>query len=260
MNKAEDRLYMIYTSGTTGNPKGVINKHIGIINLFQWLVKEYSIIREDIFLFKTTYIFDVSVSEILMPVFTGLKLIVAPNNAEKDPVLLTELMNQHHVTLIDFVPSMLSVFLQYVKSFKDIKSIRYVFAAGEALNLSLIQQYYELVDMSKITGKLINLYGPTESSIYATYCTCERDMLRSFIGKPIGNTQIYIEQQGQLCGIGIPGELCIAGIGVAEGYLNQEVLTKSKFIENTKENTIVYHTGDLARWMPGENIEYLGRM
>ena len=260
INTPEDRVYMIYTSGTTGNPKGVINKHVGMVNLFAWLKDKYVITPQDAVLFKTTYIFDVSVSEILLPVFTGARLIVAPQGAEKDPEMLANLIIEKNVSLINFVPSMLSVFLHYVDKRKKLPSLRYIFAAGEALGLPLIQSFYGMRESCFDRCELVNLYGPTEASIYATHYECHDQMIKSLIGQPLGNLRIYIVQDGQLCGIGVPGELCIAGCGLAEGYCNSASLTDEKFIISDIAGQRIYRTGDLAQWLPDGNIEYFGRI
>ncbi len=260
INSPEDLLYMIYTSGTTGRPKGVINKHKGIVNLLTWMTKKYPINEEDVILFKTTYIFDVSVSEVFWWSLVGAKLVIAKPDDEKNPMLLAKVIEEKSVTVVNFVPSMLAVFLQNIENRETLKTIKYIIAAGEALKLADVNKFYDIVTRNNYTARLNNLYGPTESSIYATYYDCYAGLNKVLIGKPVGNMNIYILNKGLLCGIGIPGELCIGGDGVAKGYLNRLELTMEKFVKNPFGEGVMYKTGDLARWMPDGNIEYLGRI
>lgn len=261
---AEDCIYCIYTSGTTGNPKGVMNYHRGLLNVIQWMQRKYPLGEEDAILQKTTYVFDVSASEIFWFSLEGATLVIAEPGAEKDPNRMIELIATEQVTVIDFVPSMLSIFLQIVDRLQGIsdklKSLKYVFAAGEALNREVVNQFYRLTEKKGLHTALVNIYGPTEASIYSAFYACEPDKLIVPIGKPIDNVQLYVERDGVLCGIGVPGELCIAGMGVAKGYLNLRELTDQVFQENPYGAGSIYHSGDLVRWMADGNIEYLGRM
>lgn len=260
VNTPNDNLYLIYTSGTTGLPKGVVNHHIGIVNVLHWMSKKYEITNEDSILFKTAQMFDVSLSEIFMPIFIGAKIVIAAENLEKDPKGLLNLIKSKKITLINFVPSMLEIFLQFTKVNEYIQSLRYIFSAGETLSPFLIQTFNEYADEKKLNTLLINLYGPTETSIFATHRTCSGDSTTDIIGKPIGNTEIFILNGDELCGIGIFGELCIAGEGVAKGYLNQKQLTNKKFVSSNYTTGKIYRSGDLARWLPDGNLEYLGRI
>ena len=117
--------------------------------------------------------------------------------------------------------------------------------------------FKELITESGKRARLINFYGPTEASIDVTYYDCRGDEYIVPIGKPIDNTKIYIVNDNALCGIGIPGELCITGDGLARGYLNRPELTAEKFVKNPFGEGRMYRTGDLARWLPDGNIEYL---
>lgn len=263
VNLAGDNIYAIYTSGTTGKPKGVLNQHKGIVNLMNWMQNKYPLSEQDSILFKTTFVFDVSVSEIMWWFFAGGKLIIASSGAEKEPLVLCEIIEEHKVTVIDFVPSMLKMFLmvlqEHKNSFYKIFSLRYVISAGEALNRDTVGQFYEL--FKDRSTKLLNLYGPTETSVYATYYQCNQAEKGGVpIGRPIGNTQIYIMQEDDFCGVGIVGELCIAGVGVARGYINQPELTNERFINNPFGEGKLYRTGDFARWNERGEIEYLGRI
>ncbi len=263
INKADDLIYCIYTSGTTGKPKGVPNRNQGLVNLINWMQEKYPLSKNDVILQKTTYVFDVSASEIFWWFMAGAKLAILKPDAEKEPEQIAAAIEQYEATVVDFVPSMLSVFMSMPdKKIKQIKGLRYVLAAGEALNTKLVKEFY--VTMKKHGGKtlLSNIYGPTEAAVYSTYYDLEPEFDEEtvLIGKPIANAKTYITNGNNLCGIGIPGELCIAGDGLARGYLNRPELTEEKFVNNPYCEGRMYRTGDFARWLPDGNIEYLGRI
>ncbi|WP_197237926.1 non-ribosomal peptide synthetase, partial [Lysinibacillus sphaericus] len=262
VNKAEDLIYCIYTSGTTGTPKGVMYKHQGITNLIGWLQNEYPLDENDVILQKTTFVFDVSASEIFWWSTVGAKLAILKSEAEKDPAEIALEINRYGVTVVNFVPSMLVAFLGMPMQYTEkLKSLKYVHAAGEALNVDIVKDFYEVVSKHESNALLGNIYGPTEASYTTFYnCTKEFDVMMVPIGKPISNTQIYILNGDNLCGIGVPGELCIAGDGLARGYLNRPELTEEKFVKNPFGEGRLYRCGDLARWLPDGNIEYLGRI
>lgn len=264
VNKPEDFVYCIYTSGTTGKPKGVLNMHKGLFNLISWMQTKYPLTSQDAILQKTTFVFDVSASEIFWWCFSGAKLVILEPEGEKDPVIIANEIERSKISVIDFVPSMLSVFLGMLEKdetwARKLVSLKYVIAAGEALNAGIVDHFYRLMGDINASVMLANLYGPTEASIYASWFECRAGMNDIPIGKPVGNDQLYILDGMQLCGIGVPGELCIAGIGVAKGYLNREELTEEKFVQNPYGKGKMYRTGDLVRWLPDGNIAYLGRM
>ncbi|WP_336473657.1 amino acid adenylation domain-containing protein [Bacillus sp. FJAT-51639] len=257
--------YIIYTSGSTGRPKGVMIEHKSLINRLNWMQKKYPLNETDVILQKTSYTFDVSVWELFLWALSGSTLCMLAPEEEKDPESIVQAINKYSVTNLHFIPSMLSVFLDYVQAkrvFKELRSIRRVFTSGEALLPVHVEQFNKLLYEENGTS-LHNLYGPTEATIDVTYydCPITGDVNIVPIGKPIDNTRLYIvDQAGKLLPIGIPGELCIAGVGLARGYINNRKLTEEKFLLGPVENERVYRTGDLARWLPDGNIEYLGRM
>ncbi len=266
INKPTDLAYVIYTSGSTGNPKGAMLEHHSLINRLKWMQKAYSLTKEDTILQKTPYTFDVSVWEQFWWALEGARVCFLPPKAEKDPQAIVEAVDRYKITVMHFVPSMLNIFLEYVKGFTEIetlKSLRQVFASGEALTLAQVRLFNELLNQSNAT-KLMNLYGPTEATIDVSYfdCSTGKDLDRVPIGIPIDNIQLHIiDKYNQLQAVGVPGELCIAGVGLARGYLNNKKLTEEKFIDNPFEKgTKMYKTGDLAKWLPDGNIEYLGRI
>ncbi|MEO2215446.1 amino acid adenylation domain-containing protein [Paenibacillus amylolyticus] len=256
--------YVIYTSGTTGNPKGVMMGHRSVINRLQWMQHCYPIGEQDVLLQKTPITFDASVLELFWWGTTGSRICMLAPQGEKDPVVLAQTIERHGVTVMHFVPSMLSVFLEQAGQVfhqEKLGSLRRVFASGEALKPQHVTGFYKLLEGSGAT--LHNLYGPTEAA-EVSYFDCMSSHMKTAIpiGKPLANTQLYIvNDQLQLQPIGVLGELYIAGDALARGYFNQPELTAEKFVDNPFElGTKMYRTGDLARWLPDGNVEYLGRM
>ncbi|MBW4602159.1 MAG: amino acid adenylation domain-containing protein [Calothrix sp. FI2-JRJ7] len=275
--KSENLSYVIYTSGSTGTPKGVMNTHRGLCNRLLWMQDAYQLKASDRVLQKTPFSFDVSVWEVFWPLLTGASLVVAKPGGHYDPRYLVELICQQQITTLHFVPSMLQAFLEE-QEHRKCKSIKRVICSGEALPFELQQRFFESLD-----AQLYNLYGPTEASIDVTAWHCQSISSSRIvpIGRTIANTQIFIlDKNLQPVPIGVPGELHIAGVGLARGYLNRPELTKEKFIPNpfndlqldkgvksaqSKTKTLnassrLYKTGDLARYRPDGNIEFLGRI
>jgi natural product biosynthesis luciferase-like monooxygenase protein/amino acid adenylation domain-containing protein len=283
--------YVIYTSGSTGKPKGAMNTHRGISNRLLWMQEAYQLTAEDCVLQKTPFSFDVSVWELFWPLLNGARLVFAKPNGHKDASYLVKLIQEQQVTTLHFVPSMLQVFLTE-KDVENCTSIKRVICSGEALSLELQERFF-----ARLTCELHNLYGPTEAAIDVTFWQCQSDSnLKTVpIGRPIANTQIYIlDAYLQPVPIGVIGELHIGGVGLARGYLNRPELTVEKFIaspfdppltplkkggdESNKtlkkggdesDETLkkwrdqlsrLYKTGDLARYLPDGNIEYVGRI
>jgi len=256
----ESLAYVIYTSGSTGKPKGAINHHRGLHNRLQWMQSEYQLTHDDRILQKTPFSFDVSVWEFLWPLMTGAQLIVAKPLGHQDPEYLCELIEHTHISILHFVPSMLSAFIEATNA-SHCSSLRHIICSGEALPIELMQKTYRYLPHIQ----LHNLYGPTEAAIDVTAWQCNpklKDILVP-IGSPVANTHIHIlNTQNQSQPIGIAGELYIGGIQVGNGYLNRPDLTAEKFIELEifGKTERVYKTGDLARWLPDGNLEYLGRI
>ncbi len=260
--KGEDTAYIIFTSGTTGNPKGVEMLHSNLLNLVSHMQSKYPLEDKDAFLFKSAFTFDASISEIFGWFLKGGRLVILERDGEKDPEIIVKTIEKYKVSHINFVPSMLRVFFNTIKNNKHInlKSLKYIFAGGEVFSKDFYIMGKELCPNVKIG----NFYGPTETCVYA--CGFMKDKDENFqrvpIGKPLENVKIYIlDENMNLCSINEPGELCIAGAGVGKGYKNREELTKEKFIENPfNKNESMYRSGDLGRFLPDGNIEYLGRI
>jgi len=260
ITSGKDQAYAIFTSGSTGKPKGVPNVHEGIVNRLLWMQHAYGLDGTDRVMQKTPYSFDVSVWEFFWPLMTGASLVIAIPEGHKDPNYLVELIQRQQITTMHFVPSMLRMFLE-AEGVEKCTSLRRVICSGEALPVDVENRFFE-----RLNAELHNLYGPTEASVDVTYWQCLRNDTRNTvpIGKPIWNTQIYIlDKHLRPVPIGVPGELHIGGVGLARGYLNRPLLTAEKFIPNPfrgEAGARLYKTGDLARFLPDGNVEYLGRM
>ncbi|MGE5329544.1 MAG: amino acid adenylation domain-containing protein [Deltaproteobacteria bacterium] len=266
INKPTDLAYVIYTSGSTGKPKGVMIEHFGVINRINWMQKKYPINEKSAILQKTPFTFDVSVWELFWWFFVGARVCMLEPAGEKEPEKIIKAIEENKITTMHFVPSMLSMFLQYIEEntdLKRLKTLKQVFASGEALNVQKVALFNNL--LNKVNGsELYNLYGPTEATVDVSYYDCSTGEIMNVIpiGRPIDNTYLYIlDKNYNLQPIGISGELCIGGDQVARGYLNKPELTNEKFIPNPfRDGERIYRTGDLARWFPDGDIEYLGRL
>lgn len=259
---AEGLAYILYTSGSTGKPKGVMISHRNVVNILMSLQEIYPLKQTDTYLFKTPYTFDVSVSEIFGWFMGGGSLLILKQGEEKNPVSIIEAIETGSVTHVNFVPSMLNVWLDEVERMgkRNFSSLKYVFSAGEELKQETAQKFYRCIEGVGLS----NLYGPTEATVYATGFSVKRNHCGSNIpiGKPFRNIRVYIvDKKNCLLPVGFSGELCIAGDGLALGYLYNEQLTKERFVEKPSvPEERMYRTGDLARWLPDGNIEFLGRM
>src|SRR6266513_3140713 len=266
LNKPQDLAYVIYTSGSTGKPKGVMIEHRSLVNRLHWMQQAYPIDESDIILQKTPCYFDVSVWELFWWALQGAKLCFLMPGGERNPLAIVETIKKHNVSVMHFVPSMLNVFLEYLDGrdagvLRSLASVRRVFASGEALTPSHVRKFNDIWG-SKSGARLTNLYGPTEATVDVSYfdCLAHNDFENIPIGRPIHNTKFHVIRDGQQVAIGEAGELCIAGVGLARGYLNDAALTAEKFTDNpVNPGERIYRTGDIARWLPDGNIEYLGR-
>ncbi len=252
--------YVVYTSGSTGKPKGVMNTHMGLCNRLLWMQDVYHLTETDGVLQKTPFSFDVSIWEFFWPLLNGARLVLAQPGGHQDSAYLVKLIASQQITSIHFVPSMLQVFLEEPR-LEVCNCLKHVICSGEALPFELQKRFF-----ARLNAQLYNLYGPTEAAIDVTFWVCKRhsDLPIVPIGYPIANTQIYLlDSFGQSVPIGVPGELHIGGEGLARGYLNRPELTALKFIPNPfcqEPGTRLYKTGDLARYLPDGNIEFLGRI
>ncbi len=263
VNSPKDLAYVLYTSGSTGNPKGVMIEHESAVNTLTETERNFPVAKEDVYLLKTTYTFDVSVMEIFAWFVGKGKLAILKPGDEKDISEILNAIEKYKVTHINFVPSMLNLFLERLddENVNKTNSLKYVVAGGEALTKETVNRLQKLIK----NARLENIYGPTEATIYVTRYSLKnfnKDTKNIPIGKPTSNINAYIiDKNKKLQPVGIQGELCFSGIGLGRGYLNRPELTAEKYIENPfVPGERMYKTGDLARWLPDGNIEFLGRI
>ncbi|MHC5823564.1 MAG: non-ribosomal peptide synthetase, partial [Nostoc sp.] len=245
--------YVIYTSGSTGQPKGVMIKHHSTVAMLDWAKKIFAAEAREGVLASTSISFDLSIFEMFVPLCYGGKVILIDNILH-----LPTLPAAKSVSLINTVPSVIAELLRTDGIPTSVQTIN---IAGEPLQNQLVQQLYQWENIQQV----FNLYGPSEDTTYSTFAWIQKGASNiPPIGRPINNTQIYLlDQDLQPVPIGVSGELHIGGDGLARGYLNRPDLTAEKFIPNSfsdKSAARLYKTGDLARYLPNGNIEYLGRI
>ncbi|MBO0474077.1 hypothetical protein IGL98_000584 [Enterococcus sp. DIV0840] len=256
--------YVIYISGTTGNPKGVMIEHKGLVNFIKWKLGTAKFDEKSVMLQKATCSFDAVVGEIFLGLLGGAKLQLLTDQENNNFSMLLDVIKTNQVTHMVMIPTVLSVFLDYVVEVDKasyLACLNTLYIAGEKLEESLVKKICNLTSLTK--EHIYNLYGPTEASIGATYFHLSelKDQSTVSIGKGIDNVAIYIMNENQLCGVNDAGELCIGGVGVARGYLNRPELTEEKFVDNYFGlPDKIYRTGDLAKWQENGNLEYLGRI
>jgi amino acid adenylation domain-containing protein/thioester reductase-like protein len=251
----ENLAYVIYTSGSTGKPKGVQIMHRSVVNFLHFMGQHLELTEQDILLSVTTLSFDIAVLEIFLPMTLGASVIIASREEAMDgTALMAKLTNG--VTVMQATPATWQLLLEV--GWQGSKNLK-ILCGGEALPKKLAQQ------LQQRCATLWNLYGPTETTIWsATYKVVSEDG-QVLIGRPMANTQFYIlDSQLQPVPVGVPGELYIGGAGLARGYLNRRDLTDARFIPNlfhkSKASDRLYKTGDLVRYLPDGNIEYLSRI
>nr|QEO74659.1 condensation domain-containing protein [uncultured bacterium] len=257
---ADNLAYVIYTSGSTGRPKGVMISHGSICNRLLWMRDAFPIGPGDRVLQKTPYSFDASVWELFAPLFGGACVVMARPGGQQDSAYLVGAVADEEITVLQLVPSMLQLVADE-PGLERCRGLKRMFCGGEVLPLELQEKFFRRLD-----ADLINLYGPTEVSIDATYWFCERDGVRAYvpIGRPLANVQVYVLDAGlRPTPLGVPGELYVGGVGLARGYHGRPALTAERFAPDpfsAEPGARLYRTGDLARRHPGGEVEYLGRV
>ena len=249
------RMYVIYTSGSTGRPKGVELEHRSVSNFLATMCDVPGFKAGEKLLAVTTLSFDISKLELFMPLLAGGTVIIAPKAATADGEQLAALLAKYQPEVMQATPATWRMLL--LLGWTGQEGLR-IFSGGEALPRDLAD------DLLQCGDELWNLYGPTEATIWSTVCRVLPSAKPVTIGKPIANTQIYVlDAQKEPTPVGVPGELYIAGDGLARGYLERPELTAERFLPDPfveAEGARMYWTGDLARWLPTGEIECLGRI
>ncbi|PEB45236.1 non-ribosomal peptide synthetase, partial [Bacillus thuringiensis] len=253
----KDLAYLIYTSGSTGKPKGTMIEQRGLVNYITWANKTYVKNESVDFPLYSSISFDLTVTSIFTPLISGNKIVVYKEQ-ENEPVI-RRVFQDNKVGIVKLTPS-------HLEMIKDIdnsnSSIKRLVVGGESLKTGLAKEVYESFNKNV---EIYNEYGPTETVVGCMLYRYDYDKCKSIsvpIGKPADNVCIYIlDEEKQVIPIGFTGEIYIGGDGVSRGYLSREELTADKFISNPfKPGEKMYRSGDIARWLPDGNVEYLGRM
>jgi amino acid adenylation domain-containing protein len=247
--------YVIYTSGSTGRPKGVKIEHRSVVNTLEAMHRESGLTDADTLLSMTTLSFDISVPELFLPLVVGARVVIVSRTVAADGEQLARALVETGSTVMQGTPASWTLLLS--AGWEGSDRLR-ALCGGEALPQGLAAQLVERM------RSLWNLYGPTETTVWSTVYRVSSVDGPISIGRPIANTQIYLlDDHGRPAPIGVPGELYIGGDGVAQGYLNRPGLTAEKFIPDPfgeQPGARLYKTGDLARYLPDGNIQFLGRL
>ncbi|NML40058.1 amino acid adenylation domain-containing protein [Chitinophaga sp. G-6-1-13] len=255
--------YVIYTSGSTGLPKGAMIEHAGMLNHLFAKVNDLRMNAASVVAFTAAFTFDISVWQMFSALLCGGYTIIYPTDTILQPAALMQAVDKDKVTILEVVPSYLSAILATVKGV-SLQQLQYLLVTGETLPRQLLAEWFQHKNYHAIP--VVNAYGPTEASDDIThhfmYETPEHTNVP--LGKPIQNLHIYIlDASGQLCPIGVAGEICVSGIGVGRGYLNRPELTAEKFVKDPfrgEGNIPMYRTGDLGKWLPDGTVVHLGRI
>jgi amino acid adenylation domain-containing protein len=244
--------YVLYTSGSTGKPKGVAIPHSAIVNFVLSMQEEPGFTEADTLLAVTTLSFDIAGLELYLPLITGGKVVIASREDATDPVRLQARINESQCSVMQATPATWRGLIH--SGWHGSPNLK-ILCGGEALPRDLANE------LLARCGELWNMYGPTETTVWSTVQRVERGEGPVSIGRPIGNTQVYVlDKNRNLVPRGAVGELYIGGDGLARGYLHRDELTRERFVPNPfVRNALMYRTGDLARWLPGGTVECLGR-
>ncbi|MDA1585506.1 amino acid adenylation domain-containing protein [Bacillus cereus group sp. TH230-1LC] len=260
--KTDNLVSVYYTSGSTGKPKGVSSTHKGWVNRMNWMQNKHRLNEKEVVLQKTTLTFDDAAVEFFWPLMVGGTIALIPKGAHKDPNSIINYAIHYKTSVLQFVPSMLEMVLELIKpeQKKLLSNLRVVVSSGEALKTELVNTFYE-----KMPGSLFNSWGATEVSIDSTCFDCQPvyDQLPEVVsvGQPIDNNRVYVlDCYLRPVPCGTIGDLYIAGIGLARGYLNNPERTAEAFISDPfYPGESMYRTGDRGYLQPDGNIMFVGR-
>ncbi len=251
--------YVLHTSGSTGRPKGAMVTHDALQHQLQWVQSAYPLSEDDRLLHKTPIGFDVSVRELLWPLTTGAAIVVAEPGAHRDPQALAQAIDDHSITVMHFVPAMLSALLTVPDVAARTRSLRLVISSGEALSAEVQERFHELLE-----APLLNFYGPAEAAVDVLHWPTVRDRrLPALLGRPVDDVRVYVvDSELRPQPIGIPGELLIGGAQVGRGYLDRPAATAERFVPDPfgPAGGRLYRTGDRVRLTAFGNVEFLGRI
>ncbi|MFJ8520734.1 condensation domain-containing protein, partial [Lysinibacillus xylanilyticus] len=266
MNKKDDLLYVLYTSGTTGNPKGVMVEQGNLINMTYSWISNYNLDKFKVNLLQMASIsFDVFTGDLCRSLLTGGTMYICPSDIRINMEQLYKTIKYNEINILESTPSLILMFMDYVNENKlQLDSLKILILGSDSCS---IVDYKKIVKNYGRNMRVLNSYGVTEATIDSSYYeekieNISVNLINTPIGKPMHNTKFYVlNKTYDVQPIGVLGELYIGGAGVARGYYNNPELTVEKFVDNPFEiGTKMYKTGDLARWLPDGNIEFLGRI
>lgn len=259
----DDLAYVIYTSGSTGRPKGAMITNASLVNAFHAYDEAYRVTEDTTcHLQMASFSFDVFTGDVIRSLLSRSKLVLCPLEIVMDPERLYGLMREERVDCAEFVPAVATMLCEHVESVGgSLDFMRVVVVSSEGWRTDKHELYERACGPRT---RLINAYGLTEATIDSTYFEADSELVADRfvpIGKPLANTEIYLlDKNLEPVPVGVPGELCIGGAGVALGYLNRQELTEERFVASPfSPATRMYRTGDLARWLPSGDVEFLGR-
>ncbi len=259
---AEQLAYVIYTSGSTGQPKGVMVEHGGMLNHLLAKVSELELTRESVVAQNASHCFDISVWQFFAGPLVGGKTVIYGDEVVLEPERFLEGVAAEQVSVLEVVPSYLGVLLEQLGERRELlESLRYLVVTGEVVSRSLVGRWFE-----RFAIPVVNAYGPTEASDDITHYRMTAAPPRAGVvpvGKPVQNLRIYIvDEQMNLCPVGVKGEICVSGVGVGRGYLHDEEKTRAVFLEDpfrAERGERMYRTGDVGCYLPDGNIVLSGR-
>lgn len=261
-----DLAYIIYTSGSTGEPKGIMEEQEAFVDFVTWSVTEFEHHPGYQVLLSNSFASAGAIQQIFPPLITGGTLHLIDADLRRDVPAYVDYLRRHRINNIDEVPVILNLIFDLLPLDENrelLPDLTCLSVGSEYIPIELIRQCRRYLNHH---GRIINAYGQAEAaSETATYRFDGRDPEeKSLIGRPRRNLRVYIlDPWGHICPLGVPGELCVSGLGLARGYLNRPDLTAAKFAANPHSGIAgdrLYHTGDFARWLPDGNIEFLGRI
>ncbi|MEH2170919.1 MAG: amino acid adenylation domain-containing protein [Nostoc sp.] len=275
INDAFDPAYMLYTSGSTGLPKGAIVRHDGAVNHIYAQFDELELTEEFCFLQSAPSSTDISVWQFLAPLLIGGKTVIVDIETVAIPKQLFLVLKSSKITVVELVPALFGGLLEYTSQLpileRELPDLKWMMVVGEPVSVSWVNKWLEIYPEIKI----VNAYGPTEAADDITQFIVDKPFDENQrtvpIGKPLANLNLYIlDEEMKLLPIGAPGEICVSGIGVGDGYWKNEEKTKLSFVTNPftearknlppNRRDLIYKTGDLGRWLADGNIEFLGRI
>ena len=244
---------VIFTSGSTGKPKGIILTHQGVNNMFHNYIEVLKIDSCSNFISISSVAFDMFMVEVFITLLSGKKLVLSNEEQQKIPILIYKLIKEHNVNFLLTTPSRINLML-FQDLMKDLVSLKIIQLGGEALTSELYKKL-----RNNTNAHIFNGYGPSE----ITACCSSKEITNSSItiGKPFNNFNIFVlDKDLNICPIGVPGELCVSGDGLAIGYINNEQMTQKSFINSFKYGDRIYRTGDLGLLNKNNELEYIGRI